>query len=51
MERRQRMGTHLPMALFLKSTKEMSDKSLAHAVSGIAPDNGFYALLKPMAGR
>jgi hypothetical protein len=51
MERRPMMVTHLPMALFMKSTREMSDKSLAHAVSGMAPSNGLDALLKPLMGR
>ena len=45
------MLTHLPNALFMKSTKEMSYTSLAYAVSGIAPYNGLDALLKPMMGR
>ncbi len=36
---------------FSNSIKEMRDKSLAHAVSGIAPYNGLDALLKTMMGR
>jgi len=45
------MVTNLPSAFFMKSTREMSYTSLAHAVSGIAPYNGLDALLKPMMGR
>ena len=46
-ERRQMILARLAMVCFVKSTKKMNYKSVAHAVLGIAAYNGRTALLKP----